>query len=425
MYHVPPKVFGCVCFVHDVSLSRNKLSTRAIKCVFLGYSRLQKGYKCYSSFTKRHYLSADVTFFEETMFFSTKDDFDSIQQALPILYLRPKRWVLQYVKIHLIHILYPQLTPHRILLHSHLPMILTLVDSLLSERNPGGTPEWLGNFVIAAFIASLLSLTLGYLLSYVHLSGAKKAITLATLVLFSLSLAIVLSGVIPPFSEDTARAVNVVHVVDATGKHDEGQNPISYVSFFSNTPGNLDKEIEQINEGLVCGKDKTVDFVTFSVKYGCWTYNDTANGWSEMDIPTMNVVDDAKGNGRITQVSINTKASIRWALAINTEEIEDFEFKDARNSEELISVDKKSSVGGWHIIQFSGGKSASTLFDLTLYWRSDSTYKSDSPLLKLRTDVDRLTPITERVLKKLPRWCSLFGKSTSPLTLAFLTNLPE
>lgn len=97
---------------------------------------------------------------------------------------------------------------------------------------------------------------------------------------------------------------------------------------------------------------------------------------------------------------------------------------DARNSEELISVDKKSSVDGWHVVQFSGGKNAPTLFDLTLYWRSGSTHNSDSPLLKLRTDVNRLTPITERVLEKLPRWCSLFGKSTSPYTLAFLTNLP-
>ncbi|MCH90771.1 endoplasmic reticulum metallopeptidase 1-like, partial [Trifolium medium] len=74
--------------------------------------------------------------------------------------------------------------------------------------NPGGTPEWLGNVVIAAYIAALLSLTLVYLLSYVHLSGAKRTITLASLLLFSLSLAAVLSGVVPPFSEDTARAVN-------------------------------------------------------------------------------------------------------------------------------------------------------------------------------------------------------------------------
>ncbi|RVW79915.1 Retrovirus-related Pol polyprotein from transposon RE1 [Vitis vinifera] len=42
----------------------DKLSTRATKCIFLGYSRLQKGYRCYSSETHRYFLSADVTFFE-------------------------------------------------------------------------------------------------------------------------------------------------------------------------------------------------------------------------------------------------------------------------------------------------------------------------------------------------------------------------
>jgi len=96
---------------------------------------------------------------------------------------------------------------------------------------------------------------------------------------------------------------------------------------------------------------------------------------------------------------------------------------DARDSEELISVGEKNGVDGWHIIQFSGGKNAPKLFDLTLYWRSGSTHNSDAPILKLRTDVDRLTPITERVLKKFPRWCSLFGKSTYPHTFAFLRNL--
>ncbi|RDX61218.1 hypothetical protein CR513_60573, partial [Mucuna pruriens] len=60
MYHVPPKVFDCVCFVHDVSPYRDKLSARAIKCVFFGYSCLKKGYKCYSPFTKRQYMSADA-----------------------------------------------------------------------------------------------------------------------------------------------------------------------------------------------------------------------------------------------------------------------------------------------------------------------------------------------------------------------------
>jgi hypothetical protein len=98
------------------------------------------------------------------------------------------------------------------------------------------------------------------------------------------------------------------------------------------------------------------------------------------------------------------------------------------NSEELVPPGDKSSSDGWHIIQFSGGKNAPTIFDLTLFWKKNSTrstHKVDGrPLLKLRTDLDRLTPKTERVLLKLPAWCSLFGKSTSPHTLAFLTSLP-
>lgn len=109
--------------------------------------------------------------------------------------------------------------------------------------------------------------------------------------------------------------------MDSTGKHD----PISYVSLFSNTPGKLTKEAEQINEGLVCGRDKVVDFITFSVKYGCWTYNGTEDGWSKSEIPLLHVANDVKENEeRNTKVLIDTKGSTRWSLAINTEEIKDF-----------------------------------------------------------------------------------------------------
>jgi transposase InsO family protein len=41
---VPPKVFGCTCFVHDYRNSVGKLDPRAVKCIFLGYSPTQKGY---------------------------------------------------------------------------------------------------------------------------------------------------------------------------------------------------------------------------------------------------------------------------------------------------------------------------------------------------------------------------------------------
>lgn len=84
-------------------------------------------------------------------------------------------------------------------------------------------------------------------------------------------------------------------------------------------------------------------------------------------------------------------------------------------------------------MQFSGGKNAPTRFDLTLFWMKNSTRldhkvegkrEEGTPLLKLRTDMDIVTPKVDRVLSKLPPWCSQFGKSTSPHTFAFLSNLP-
>uniref|UniRef100_A0A5B7BT72 Vacuolar membrane protease n=1 Tax=Davidia involucrata TaxID=16924 RepID=A0A5B7BT72_DAVIN len=308
-------------------------------------------------------------------------------------------------------------------------MFIRLAGSIIGiavrfERNPGSAPEWLGNIMLAIYIAVIICLALVYLLSYVHFSGAKLPIIIATCILFGFSFAAVLSGIVPPFTEDTARAINVVHVVDTT-EYGENQEPSSYISLFSTTPGKLTKEVEHIGEGFICGRDKVFDFVTFSVHYGCWTQNDAGSGWSKSDIPTLHVESDIKGTDRITQVSIDTKVSTRWSLAINTEEIEDFKVKE--NSEELVPFDEKSSIDGWHIIQFSGGRNAPTRFDLTLFWVKNSTrltHKEDGRLLKLRTDLDRLTPKAEKVLMKLPPWCSLFGKSTSPHTLAFLSSLP-
>ncbi|CAL1374281.1 unnamed protein product [Linum trigynum] len=107
---------------------------------------------------------------------------------------------------------------------------------------------------------------------------------------------------------------------------------------------------------------------------------------------------------------------------------------NAGNSEEeLVPSGSKSSTDGWHIIQFAGGKDSPRDFKLTLIWAKKSKQSTENanksaeeqqPLLKLRTDVQRVTPIAKRVLSKLPPWCSQFGKSTSPYNLAFLTSLP-
>ncbi|KAL2465111.1 Zn-dependent exopeptidase superfamily protein [Abeliophyllum distichum] len=297
-------------------------------------------------------------------------------------------------------------------------------------RNPGSTPEWLGNMIIAIFIAAVICLTMVYLLSYVHISGAKMPIIVATCILFAISLGAVWMGVVPPFTEDTARAVNVVHVVDTTGTDSEKLEPVSYVSLFSTTPGNLIKEADQIGEGFVCGRDRLQEFVTFSVSYSCWTDKGAESGWVASDIPAIHVEKDTKEDNRITQILIDTKLSTRWSLGINTKQIEDFQLKDTELSEELIPLGEKSSVDGWHIIQFSGGTKAPTKFDLTLFWNkthsaiTSDDEKKENLLLRIRSDVDRQTPQIEKVLQKLPLWCSLFGKSSLPNTLAFLSSLP-
>ena len=73
LYFIPLCVFGCTCFVHTLTPGQDKLSAKATKCTFLGYPRLQKGYRCYSLETHRYFLSADVTFFEDSPFFSTSE----------------------------------------------------------------------------------------------------------------------------------------------------------------------------------------------------------------------------------------------------------------------------------------------------------------------------------------------------------------
>jgi hypothetical protein len=79
---VPPKVFGCTCFVRDHRPSVTKLDPRAVKCIFIGYPAGQRGYKCWSPSERRTFVSLDVSFWESNPFYGEKTDLSFIFEGL-------------------------------------------------------------------------------------------------------------------------------------------------------------------------------------------------------------------------------------------------------------------------------------------------------------------------------------------------------
>ncbi|KAK8921120.1 hypothetical protein KSP39_PZI020446 [Platanthera zijinensis] len=77
-FPLPPRIFGSTCYVHHLGPPSDKLDPRAAKHIFVGYSRTQKGYLCYSPATRKLSVSADVTFRETQPFFS-----DSLPTPFP------------------------------------------------------------------------------------------------------------------------------------------------------------------------------------------------------------------------------------------------------------------------------------------------------------------------------------------------------
>ena len=127
LYVVSPHVFGCTCFVHDLSLGRDKMFPRAIKCVFLGYSRVQKRYHCYSPTTHLFYTSVDVTFFEDISCFANSDvPLVELDQVLLILVLS----LLSPLILHL-------LTHQQWYMHPLQPSLLHLLTGMVSLMREG------------------------------------------------------------------------------------------------------------------------------------------------------------------------------------------------------------------------------------------------------------------------------------------------
>ena len=68
LFPIDPNVFGCTCFVQDVRPQVSKLDPKSLKCILVGYSRVQKGYRCYCLTLRRYFVSTNVAFFETIPF---------------------------------------------------------------------------------------------------------------------------------------------------------------------------------------------------------------------------------------------------------------------------------------------------------------------------------------------------------------------
>ena len=67
--NLPPRVF-----VHLHKHQRTKLTSRALQCVFVGYALHKKGYRCYHPRTRRMFITMDVVFNEDSMYFSFESE---------------------------------------------------------------------------------------------------------------------------------------------------------------------------------------------------------------------------------------------------------------------------------------------------------------------------------------------------------------
>ena len=65
------KNFGCVAYVQNLVHKNNKWSTKVLKCVFLGYSPTQKGYKVYNPLTQKYLVSKYLVFDERTFYYQS------------------------------------------------------------------------------------------------------------------------------------------------------------------------------------------------------------------------------------------------------------------------------------------------------------------------------------------------------------------
>lgn len=80
------RVFGCTCYVLLPRSEYSKIDAKSVKCIFLGYSESQKGYRCYDWEGKRMRVSRNVIFFENMPYFKSSFSYpeSSADSSIPL-----------------------------------------------------------------------------------------------------------------------------------------------------------------------------------------------------------------------------------------------------------------------------------------------------------------------------------------------------
>ncbi|CAA7057520.1 unnamed protein product [Microthlaspi erraticum] len=82
------KVFGCLCYAHNVSRDKDKFGERSRRCVFVGYPNGHKAWRVFDLETEEYFFSRDVVFHENEFPFSSPP---KATEALPIVSI-PETW---------------------------------------------------------------------------------------------------------------------------------------------------------------------------------------------------------------------------------------------------------------------------------------------------------------------------------------------
>jgi hypothetical protein len=105
------RIFGCACWPNLRPYNSRKLAFRSIRCVFLGYSSLHKGFKCLDISTGRIYISRDVVFDENCFPFADLHPNAGAQLRQEILLLPSHLCNPRDVRCHVPHITNPTNDP--------------------------------------------------------------------------------------------------------------------------------------------------------------------------------------------------------------------------------------------------------------------------------------------------------------------------